>query len=329
MAGKSKKLKIKKLQINLTNRWLYTLIVFFSLIVIGVFVYAQIPNPGHDITRIEQPSGCGANQFLKWTGSSWTCEAVSSGIVQPSGCDADQFLQWTGSSWTCEDVCLSDGANCPPVEEGLWNSFSSGIYYDNGDVNIYDNTHPSLNFGDAFGNSLKAGVTLQLTDEFLDIGDYMAEATEIGIRFWTDDAERMRIDKDGNVGIGTTTPGAKLDVAGDLHVDGIFSLGTPTTLTPNAADEITITRSFHKLDTYGEQPTDSLDTINGGEIGMILVLQTYRAARDVTVRKRTGPNEGNIYIEGTSFTLSSAADKIVLIKSGTNTWTELSRSNNV
>ena len=34
------------------------------------------------------------------------------------------------------------------------------------------------------------------------------------------DTERMRIDKSGNVGIGTSSPGAKLDVAGDLQVTG-------------------------------------------------------------------------------------------------------------
>ena len=77
MAKKSKKLKIKKLQINLTNRWLYTLIVFFSLVVIGVFVYATTPNPGHDITQIAPPSVCGDNQFLKWTGTAWACADVT------------------------------------------------------------------------------------------------------------------------------------------------------------------------------------------------------------------------------------------------------------
>ena len=85
MVGKSKKLKIKKLQINLTNRWLYTLIVFFSLVVIGVFVYAVAPNPGHDITQIAPPSACSDNQFLKWTGSAWACADVtaSSGETDP------------------------------------------------------------------------------------------------------------------------------------------------------------------------------------------------------------------------------------------------------
>jgi len=80
MAGKSNKLKIKKLQINFTDKWFYTFVVVISLIVIGVFVYAVAPNPGHDITQIAEPSGCSADQFLKWTGSSWTCEAITSSV---------------------------------------------------------------------------------------------------------------------------------------------------------------------------------------------------------------------------------------------------------
>jgi hypothetical protein len=123
MAGKSKKLKIKKLQINLTNRWLYTLIVFFSLVVIGVFVYAVAPNPGHDITQIAQPSGCDADQFLKWTGSSWTCDAV---IAQPSGCGANQFLKWTGSAWTCANVTVG-GAETDPI----WTGESTNVAFIN------------------------------------------------------------------------------------------------------------------------------------------------------------------------------------------------------
>jgi hypothetical protein len=37
---------------------------------------------------------------------------------------------------------------------------------------------------------------------------------------WANGASGIRMDNNGNVGIGTTTPGAKLDVAGDLKVEG-------------------------------------------------------------------------------------------------------------
>ena len=105
-------------------------------------------------------------------------------------------------------------------------------------------------------------------------------------------------------------------------------MGTPTTKTISSGGAITVTRSYHKLDTYGGYEEDTLTKINGGENGMILVLGTSSALRDVTLRERTTANQGNIYLSGTSFTLDSGADKIVLMKAGTY-WIELSRSNNI
>jgi hypothetical protein len=40
------------------------------------------------------------------------------------------------------------------------------------------------------------------------------------LAIYTDNLERVRIAKNGNVGIGTTTPSAKLDVHGDFHIKG-------------------------------------------------------------------------------------------------------------
>ena len=111
MARKSKKPGIKKLQINFTNRWLYTLIVFFSLVVIGVFVYATAPNPGHDITQIGEPDGCGNNQFLKWTtASGWTCADAGAGSIGGSG-TANYIPKFTAATSIGNSVIYETAGN--------------------------------------------------------------------------------------------------------------------------------------------------------------------------------------------------------------------------
>ena len=65
------------IKINLTNRWLYTLIALGILIAVGVGVYAVVPgvapNPGHLLSQISPPAGCTAGQFVQFNGSNWVC----------------------------------------------------------------------------------------------------------------------------------------------------------------------------------------------------------------------------------------------------------------
>jgi hypothetical protein len=51
-------------------------------------------------------------------------------------------------------------------------------------------------------------------------GGWLATADIIPLRFGTSNVEKMRIDASGNIGIGTTTPTAKLHVAGDGRLTG-------------------------------------------------------------------------------------------------------------
>ena len=51
--------------------------------------------------------------------------------------------------------------------------------------------------------------------------DIRIGTADAGFRVFTADEERMRIDSDGNVGIGTTSPNAKLEVAGDARIGGL------------------------------------------------------------------------------------------------------------
>jgi hypothetical protein len=254
MAGKSNKLKIKKLQINFTNRWLYTLIVFFSLVVIGVFVYAVTPNPGHDITQIEQPSGCSTNQFLKWTGSSWTCEGVEA------------------------------GTETDPV----WTAASTNVAF--------------INKANTFDGAITATT---LTAATINTGNGAKEVNSIAAYL-------------GNQDLRTTDS----PTFGGATINGIFSLGVPTTLEISLNNAITVTRSWHKLGANDDRETDWLETINGGEVGMILVLQST-PREDITVKHRTG----NLYLDSHNDCLLAApVDKIVLLRTSENSWVELSRT---
>jgi hypothetical protein len=60
-------------------------------------------------------------------------------------------------------------------------------------------------------------------------GTYLSSVTAIPLIFATTDIERMRLDSSGNLGIGTTSPGQKLDVNGGVvSRDGAFTLSIGT-----------------------------------------------------------------------------------------------------
>lgn len=112
-------------------------------------------------------------------------------------------------------------------------------------------------------------------------------------------------------------------LTGDLAVGGMLNLGTPTELTISSG-VITVTKSFHTVDTEGDAATDDLVTINGGSHGDILILSIATGFRIPTIKHGTG----NIRLkDGVDFVPTSVDDTIELIFLGTR-WCELSRSIN-
>jgi hypothetical protein len=77
-----KKKRGKKINIKLSNRWLYTFIVLGILAIIGIGVYAATYSPsgaGHPYTEI---STCSNGQILKVVNGEWSCEdAIIPGLV--------------------------------------------------------------------------------------------------------------------------------------------------------------------------------------------------------------------------------------------------------
>ncbi len=76
-----------------------------------------------------------------------------------------------------------------------------------------------------------------------------------------------------------------LDMTGH-SVSDVYKLNftDPTELTINAG-AVTVTQSFHTVDTQGDAATDYLDTINGGAIGDILHLSGANDAREVIITR--------------------------------------------
>jgi hypothetical protein len=116
----------------------------------------------------------------------------------------------------------------------------------------------------------------------------------------------------------TTTDGSLQTDGGISAVKNIFSGGTViankglrtpliSTLTI-ASGAITITSpGFWRIDTQDSDPTDDLDTINGGTDGDIIILRSATSARDPTIKHNTG----NIYC-GADKDLNSSRDRIIL-----------------
>jgi hypothetical protein len=89
-----------------------------------------------------------------------------------------------------------------------------------------------------------------------------------------------------------------------------------------ATAAITVTGSFHIVDTEGDAATDDLQTINGGSEGDILILRQSVSGRDVTLKDNTG----NLRLAG-DCNLTDSASTITLIKVSAN-WFEIARSIN-
>lgn len=124
--------------------------------------------------------------------------------------------------------------------------------------------------------------------------------------------------------------GITLNIA-PVNLTGADSVNFDRKTITNDSDLITISggkinaeSSFLVLDSEGGAPTDSLDTIDGGNNGQRLILQSRLSSRDITIKDGTG----NMELSG-DFTLSNISDTIELIYRGdTGFWYELTRSDN-
>ncbi len=100
----------------------------------------------------------------------------------------------------------------------------------------------------------------------------------------------------------------------DESIHALIAEVDDTTELTIAAGVITITQSYHRVDTQGDAASDDLDTINGGVIGRLLFIRPEDGARTVVVKHNTG----NIWLLGkVDVSLDDVNDHILLIYDGT------------
>ena len=183
------------------------------------------------------------------------------------------------------------------------------------------------------------------TDSFFTInkttsaGSYVAELAyyDLSADFWklsTSNAERMRIDSSGNVGIGTSSPGSKLDVSGKIKSTALdigttvgqtldlFKIGSANYIWAADAAPILIGTSNTermRIDASGNLLVGTTSALDNGRISVAFPVAT---ANGITVqtsgtsyfnnlmsfRNSSGTQVGYIYTNGSTTTFTSVSD---------------------
>jgi hypothetical protein len=130
---------------------------------------------------------------------------------------------------------------------------------------------------------------------------------------------------DGVAGAPTLSLPSALTFTGKTITGGTINklnFGSPTELTI-ASGVVTMTKTYHTIDTESDAASDDLDTISGGATGDVLILSSADAGRDVTVKHGTG----NIQLNAaTDKALDNPLDSLVMLYNGSN-WIQLDFTN--
>jgi hypothetical protein len=214
---------------------------------------------------------------------------------------------------------------------GLYNVFPASLYVTGGDVGVGTLTPDGklhvmkasagtvTASGD--GNALVvedddvAGMTFLAPNESViffgdeadnDIGRIRYNHSDNSMRIWTNNAERLRVDNAGQVGIGVADPDEQLEITGRLHMGQIAAPGTTTDKLYNVSGALTwngtdltaggggISSIVTKTASYTATTDDDIILCNAatititlyaasGNSGEVLYIKNIRAASIVTI----------------------------------------------
>jgi hypothetical protein len=151
-------------------------------------------------------------------------------------------------------------------------------------------------------------------------------ASTSDLRFYVNGADRVHIDNDGNVGVGTTTPASTLTVSGSLALSvlSINSANDPGTTYTIAETNCVILVNTRPTQQGGIDSAITLTLPDASDNpGMVITVKDaggYANTNNITISRA-----GNDNIEGISDTLvlNNIAQKTTLISDGSSSWYEI------
>lgn len=252
--------------------------------------------------------------------------ATAGGAGTIGGASQTQIFQVNDAS--ASDYVNLGHFNCESnVSRGsfmLSNNGTNGAWEDN--VIQFLNHGANYPYGYYGGNLSDAGCAIMVTQGSdivkLQIGNYNAAPIEL----FTDNAFRMIVDTVGNVGIGTATPSEKLDVNGNININGsiqhtVNALDFSTDIAPitwfNIANDANVV--IAKIDvSTNDSPTQGMLAFHTNDASSLQERLRITEVGNVGIGTST-PTEkldvvGNVNIDG-NLTFDSFTESVVAIGS--------------
>ena len=201
-------------------------------------------------------NGCASGQILQWNGSAWACSAAASGTI--TGVTPGTALTGGGTSGAVTlnldttKVPLLSASNTFAGTQTLSGMNLGGIL--NADIGNANNGNLSPGPGIQFGNPTGEGMASKRT----------TGGNQYGLDFYTDFTPRLSVTNTGSVGVGTQTPGARLEIAGNVKISG-----TGSTLTfPDGSTQATA----------ASVGTDGVIAVNPMQVALLKWFPAYQSA---------------------------------------------------